>query len=197
MAMESEAESAAGLLRAGGAVSSTEDVVPTATAEVLSDEADTISTAVYGGEPSAAGDVAAVTDVERRDQPGGASAPSSGGGDATTAGSWGAPLLSAEGAEMDAEPLQQFHGASAELEETGVSSTHGDEVLFSALSTPPLSASFTVVFLSLIQIIQWKYWVLLGEASCAGRQVPALCNTSGVEHPPGQMLNTESIIAKY
>ena len=51
----------------------------------------------------------------------------------------------------------------------------------------------TVVFLSLIRIIQCKYWILLGEASCAGRQVPPLCNTSSVEHPPGLMLKTESI----
>ena len=41
MAMESEAESATSLLRAGGAVSTTEDVAPTPAAEVFSDEADT------------------------------------------------------------------------------------------------------------------------------------------------------------
>ena len=46
LAMESEEESAAGLSRAGGAVSTTEDVAPTPAAEVLSDEADTASTAV-------------------------------------------------------------------------------------------------------------------------------------------------------
>ena len=145
LAMESEEESAAGLSRAGGAVSTTEDVAPTPAAEVLSDEADTASTAVFGGEPSAAGDVAAVTDVERRDQPGGASAPSSGESDATTAGNWGAPLSSAGGAEVCAEPLQQFPGASAELGETDVASPHGDGAFFSGLCTLPLSASFMAV----------------------------------------------------
>ena len=132
-------------MRAGGAVSTTADVAPTPAAEVLSDEADTASTAVFGGGPSAAGDVVAVTDVERGDQPGGASAPSSGESDATTAGNWGAPLSSAEGAEVCAEPLQQFPGASAELGETDLASANVDEVFFSVLATPPLSASFRVV----------------------------------------------------
>lgn len=145
LAMESEEEGAAGLSRAGGTVSPLEDVAPTPAAEVPSDEADTASTAVFGGGPGAAGDVAAVTDVERRDQPGGASAPSSGESDATTDGNWGATLSSAEGAEVCAEPFQQFPGASAELGETDVASTHGDEESFSVLYTPPLSASFMAV----------------------------------------------------
>ena len=42
-------------------------------------------------------------------------------------------------------------------------------------SLPPVSVEiYSVVFLSLIRIIQCNYWVLLAEASCAGRQVPAL-----------------------
>ena len=89
--------------------------------------------------------MAVVTDVELRgDQPGGASAPSLGGSDVTTAGSCGAPLSSAEGAEVCAEPLQQFPGASAEQGGTDGALTHGDEAFFSVLSTPPLSASFMV-----------------------------------------------------
>ena len=76
---------------------------------------------------------------------GGASAPSSGESDATTAGNWGAPLSSAEGAEVFAEPLQQFPGASAELGETDVASPHGDGAFFSGLYTPPLSAPVMVV----------------------------------------------------
>ena len=46
---------------------------------------------------------------------------------------------------MDGGALQQFPGASAELGETDVASTHGDEAFFSVLCTPPLSASCVVV----------------------------------------------------